>query len=96
MDLDSLVKKFIFKKDGGKYGYFAIVLGLSETILCFYYPYWTAFGFPGHKFDIQMIILVLGEMICFIDIILHFFMSYKDPGHTEYENDIKKIGLRYI
>lgn len=56
-----------------------------------------AFGFPEHIYDPQMFILVFGELICLIDIICHFFMSYKDDtNHTEYETDLKKISMRYL
>ena len=46
--------------------------------------------------DYHLWILVFGEAICFLDIVLHFFMSYKEQGSNEYEKDFKKIAMRYL
>jgi potassium channel len=96
LDPHRFVSRLVFKPDNYQYGYFAILLGISETLLSYFYPWWTAFGFPFDHYDHHLWILVFGEIICFLDIVLHFFMSYKEQGNNEYERDFKKIALRYL
>ena len=49
-----------------------------------------AFGFSNIP------VLVIGEIIQFLNIIVNFFVAYKEEGDDKFEQNFSKISLKYL
>ena len=92
IDPQYILQKLVIDSTSPIYGFWSILLVLLNALTCLVYPYAVAYNFRRA----QIIPLIIAEFFIFFDIVMNFFLSYKNDGDPHLEKDFQKISKRYL